>query len=192
MWEIIQGIIALFIIIDPFLSMAMFLALTKGQTRAEMKKQALTAVGVASVMLLLFLVGGLFLLNLMSISFESFKIGGGVILLMLGIRTCLGKGFATPAKYKVSIVVIGTPMLSGPGALTTIIILSQQSGIAVAAIASVVVLVLTFFILYYASYFQKWISEKMMEVFSRVMGLLLTALAVQYIVEGITMIIRGG
>ncbi len=187
--EILKAVFTLFIIIDPFLSMSMFLTLTSGHDKKFMAKQAAIAMYVAGAMLLVFLVSGKLLLDLLNINMASFKVGGGIILLLLGIRTVMGLGFGDPYKYKASIVIIGTPMLSGPGALTTVIVVSQSYGFWVAAIACVIVLVLSWIILLYAYYIQKILGYRVIEVFSRIMGLLLTTVSVQYISEGIRAII---
>jgi multiple antibiotic resistance protein len=190
LFELLQAFVALFIIIDPFLSLSVFLGLTEGLDKKQFTKQVWIAVGVAAGMLALFLVFGALILNIMHISFESFKIGGGIILLILGIRTCLGKGFQNKTGYhRTSIVVIGTPMLSGPGALTTVIVMSQSYGLFVVGLACIAVLVLTWLMLYYSQFFQRILSSQVMEIFSRIMGLLLTALGAQYIIEGIRMLI---
>lgn len=183
--NVIKAALTLFIIIDPFLSMSMFLTITSGQDKAHIRKQASTAVYVAGIMLFFFLVAGNFLLNIFKISFQSFKIGGGIILLLLGIRTILGAGFGDPYKYKPSIIIIGTPMLSGPGAMTTVIVLSQTFGALITAIACIIVLLVSWVILEYSYYIQKFLGYKVVEVLSRIMGLFLIAIAVQYVTEGI-------
>ena len=86
----IKSFIALFIIIDPFLSLAVFISLTKGMDKKELSKQAFIAVLVALGLLLIFLFSGLILLNLLGITFSSFIVAGGIILLILGVQTLFG------------------------------------------------------------------------------------------------------
>jgi multiple antibiotic resistance protein len=187
--EILYSAFMLFIIIDPFLSLSMFISLTNGHERRHIRSQAALAVFVAGAMILLFLLTGTGILDIMGVDFSSFKIGGGVILLLLGIKTVMGSGFSDPYKYKPSIVIIGTPMLSGPGALTTLIVVSGQYGFAVAAFAGIIVLGITYLLLINAYHIQRFLTYRVIEILSRIMGLLLTALAVQFIVEGIKAVI---
>lgn len=183
--EIFKAALTLFIIIDPFVSLSMFLTLTSGRDKSYVTRQASTAVYVAGMMLALFLFLGEIILDLLHISFSSFQIGGGIILLLLGIRTVMGVNFQNPYKYKTSIVIIGTPMMSGPGAMTTLVILASTYGTLVAGIATLLVLIAAWVILLYAYHIQRFVGYRVIEVFSRIMGLLLTAIAIEYIASGI-------
>lgn len=187
----IKSFVALFIIIDPFLSLAVFIALTKGMDKKEISRQAFIAVLVAFGLLLIFLFSGLLLLNLLGISFASFKVAGGVILIIMGIQTLLGIEFTKKEhNQKVAAVVIGTPLLTGPGAMTTIIILSQKYGYWPPVIASIVVLFITWLMLLFSEKISRFFGERLIEVLSRVLGLVLAAMAIEFIKDGIIEMIK--
>ncbi len=184
--EFMRSFITLFIIMDPFMSVAFFLGYSKNFDQKQKDKSILIAIGVAAFLLLVFLVMGLYLLQALNISFNGFKIAGGIILLIMGVTTVLAIDIGSKNENVSSgAILIGTPLLSGPGALTTIIILSKEYGYLVPALAAVAVLVISYVMLKFAKNMQKFIGTEVIEIMSKVMGLLLAALAVDFIHAGI-------
>jgi multiple antibiotic resistance protein len=191
--EIMKSFITLLIIIDPFVSAVFFLGQFKNKTEAEKNKAIWTAILVAGALLFLFLFTGLFLMDVLNISFNGFMVGGGIILLIMGITTVLGIELGEHhEKVSSAAILIGTPLLSGPGALTTIIILSKDYGLTIPAIAAAAVLIVSFFILKFADSVERLLGKEIIEIFSKVLGLLLAALAVDFIYSGIRGFIVGG
>ena len=191
--EILKSFITLLIIIDPFVSAVFFIGQFKNSTEKERNKAIWTAILVAAALLFIFLFTGLFLLNLLNISFNGFMVGGGIILLIMGITTVLGIEFGGHhEKVSSAAILIGTPLLSGPGALTTIIILSKDYGLWVPAVAALLVLVLSYFVLKFANSIERMLGKEIIEIFSKVLGLLLAALAVDFIYSGVRGFIVGG
>jgi len=120
-------------------------------------------------------------------------IAGGIILLFMGVTTVLAIDYASKAEQtKSAAILIGTPLLSGPGALTTIIILSNSYGYIIPGIAALAVLIVSYIILKFAHYIHRWLGTEIIEILSKVLGLLLAALAVDFIQQGIMGFIRGG
>jgi len=188
----IKSALALFVIIDPFLAAAVFISITKGMSKKEKAREAFLAAFVALGLLLIFLFSGLLVLNLLGISFGSFIVAGGIILFILGVQTLLGIEFSKKEhKSKIVAIIIGTPLLSGPGAMTTVIILSQQYGYWPPVIASILVLLVTGVILYFADAISKFFGDRLIEVLSRVLGLVLAAMAIEFIKNGIMEMIKG-
>jgi multiple antibiotic resistance protein len=190
--EILKSFIALFIIIDPFVSAAFFVGYAKDIDAKEKNKAIWTAILVASALLFIFLFTGLFLLDTLGISFNGFKVAGGVLLLIMGITSVLGIDFGNKEKnIKSAAILIGTPLLSGPGALTTIIILSKEYGQLIPGIAALGVIIVSFIILKYADKVAKILGTEMIQIFSKILGLLLAAIAVDFIYNGIKGFIIG-
>jgi len=187
----IKSFLALIVIIDPFLAAAVFVSASQGMSKKEKAKQAFIASSVALGLLLIFLFSGVIILNLLSISFGSFLVSGGVILFILGLQTLFGFEFSKQhQKGKVVAIIIGTPLLSGPGAMTTVIILSQRYGYWPPVIASVVALAFTWLILYFSDSITDFFGHRIIEVLSRVMGLVLAALGAEFIKNGVIEIIN--
>jgi len=191
--EILKSFLTLLIIIDPFVSAVFFLGQFKNATDKEKSKAIWTAILVAAALLFVFLFTGLLLLNVLNISLNGFMVGGGIILLIMGVTTVLGIEFGGHhEKISSAAILLGTPLLSGPGALTTIIILSKSYGLLIPAIAATLVLILSFVILKFADRIERLLGKEIIEIFSKVLGLLLAALAVDFIFAGIRGFIVGG
>ena len=191
MQDILPGIIysfaALFIILDPLLSVPIFAAMTKGQTTKEIHRQAFIAVAVAGGLMYLFLIFNTTIFAILGLSLPAFQIAGGTILFLLGLQEALGielgrsRGHATsPAG-----VVIGTPLLCGPGTITTVMLLSKDYGILIPFIAISLSLLATWLILYYAEGIQRVLGDVVTDIMGKVLGMLVTAIAVKIIASGI-------
>ncbi len=191
MTDLVSGVIysfaALFIILDPLLSVPIFAAMTKGQTPAEIHRQAFIAIAVAGGLMVIFLVCNTYIFDLLGLDLPSFQIAGGILLLILGIQETLGIDIgkskdhsATPAG-----VVIGTPLLCGPGAITTVMLLSNSYGILIPFIAVMLALAATWVILYYADYIQHVLGDVVTDIMGKVLGMFLAAIAIKIIWSGI-------
>ena len=193
MWsELLKSFVQLFIIIDPFVSGIFFIGFSKDMDEKEKHRALWTAISVAAGLLFLFLFIGLYLLELLNITFNGFKIAGGILLLIMGVSSVLGIELGSKKEnVKSAAILIGTPLLSGPGALTTIIILSKDYGYFIPGLAALLVLTVSFFILHYAERISKFVGTEMIQIFSKVLGLLLAALAVDFIHSGIAGFIGG-
>jgi len=185
---LLKSIIVLLVVVDPFMSAAFFAGFARNATQKQRNKAVITAVTVAGALLLVFIFTGLFLLKILGISFNGFKIAGGLILFALGATIVLGidiGGAQKSENIKSAAILIGTPLLSGPGALATAIALSKDYGMLIPTIATVVVIIISFFVLKGAFFLQRVVGNQILEVVSKVLGLLLAALAVDYIYAGI-------
>ncbi|MBW2980058.1 MarC family protein [Candidatus Woesearchaeota archaeon] len=191
--EVLKAFITLFVIMDPFAAVPMFLGLTKGLPRREVKENVINAISVAAAVLFLFLFFGLSILNLFNIGVNSFIIAGGIVLLILGIQAVLGIKFRKErvADYDVASVPLGTPLITGPGVITAVMIIVNEFGYAVAMVAAVASLLLMWSFLFFSSKIHKAIGEHWSRVLSRVMGLLVSAIAVEFIRRGMNGILGG-
>lgn len=191
MQDLLSGILysfaALFIILDPLLSVPIFAAMTKGQTTAEIHRQAFIAVAVAGGLMYLFLVFNTAIFTILGLNLPAFQIAGGIILFLLGLQEALGielghtKGPATSAAG----VVIGTPLLCGPGTITTVMLLSKEYGLVIPFAAITLSLLATWLILYYAELIQRILGNVVTDIMGKVLGMLVAAIAVKIIVSGI-------
>jgi multiple antibiotic resistance protein len=191
MQDLISGIIyafaALFIILDPLLSVPIFAAMTKGQTPKEIHKQAFIAVAVAGGLMYLFLIFNKMIFDILGLNMPSFQIAGGILLFLLGIQEALGieigrsKGPSTTAAG----VVIGTPLLCGPGTITTVMLLSKDFGALITFVAITLSLLATWLILYFSENIQRILGDVVTDIMGKVLGMLVAAIAVKIIASGI-------
>jgi multiple antibiotic resistance protein len=191
MQDLIPGIIysfaALFIILDPLLSVPIFAAMTKGQPAAEIHKQAFIAVAVAGGLMYLFLIFNKTIFDILGLNLPSFQIAGGILLFLLGIQYALGIEIGhckERAKTAVG-VVIGTPLLCGPGTITTVMLLSRDYGLLIPFIAITLSLLATWLVLYYSEFIQRILGEVVTDIMGKVLGMLVAAIAVKIIAAGV-------
>ena len=191
MQDLIPGIIfsfaALFIILDPLLSVPIFAAMTKGQTPAEIHKQAFIAVAVAGGLMYLFLIFNKMIFDILGLNIPSFQIAGGVLLFILGIQEALGVeiGHAKDHSKSAAGVVIGTPLLCGPGAITTVMLLSRDNGLLISFVAITLALIATWLVLYYSEFIQRILGDVVTDIMGKVLGMFVAAIAVKIIASGL-------
>ncbi len=185
--QFIFAFVTLFVILDPFASIPAFFMLTRKMNDDERRAVAHKAVLLAAILAFVFLFAGNLLLDKLGISLSSFKVAGGIILGIMGLETILGFSVSREKKEdKDSIaVLIATPLLTGPGMITTVIVLGQQVGQLVTAAAALLALAVAFVVLHYAPLLRNALGDRVINVFSKIMGLILLALAVEFIRTGL-------
>lgn len=190
-----------FAVIGPLDVTAMFAALTAGKPGRYRRTMARRGVLVAALILLLFGLSGELLLNSLGISLAALRAGGGVLLLLIGIdmvfRKASGASGTTDeeaeeaaAKDDISVFPIATPLIAGPGAMGAVILLMAEQqghveGQLIVLGAMLLVLVLTYLALVLSGGLTRLVGITAMHVVSRVFGVLLSALAVQFIFDGV-------
>jgi len=197
----LNAFVSLFVIIDPVALVPLFMGLTHRMTTSDRNKTASTACCISAILLLVFAFGGEILLKLMGISDAAFQIAGGFLLMIAAVEMVVahhtGMTSTTPVEEKeasssrdVTVFPLAIPLISGPGALTTVVLLMQetensffQQFIVVGIILFVIGI--TFFFLRSASFLQKILGVIGSNVITRVFGIILTALATQFIISGI-------
>ncbi|VVB67676.1 MarC family integral membrane protein [Candidatus Norongarragalina meridionalis] len=193
--QLIPAFIMLFVVMDPFSSIGPFLALTKGFKDEQRVKSANEAAVVAALLMVPFIFFGMNVLSMLGISLASFKIGGGIVLALLGLQIVLGFSLSKDEKKPTGTavaIIIATPMLTGPGVLVTVIFLKAQYGLPVAILASLISLSLSWLLIRNAHRIQQKVGSNVIEIFSKIMGLLLVALAIEFISSGIMIFAKGG
>ncbi len=195
---LIKSFVALFTIIDPIGGAPFFLSITAGYTTEERKKIAFKATLTAFITLSLFLWIGQNILSLFQISIYSFKIAGGILLFLTAIEMLFGKMRQVKSspeettkgvtKEDVSIVPLGIPYLAGPGAITTVIILGENSdplGKFMLLLILFFICSFTYFVFCRATKIFALLGELGTKALIRILGLLLATIAIEYIIHGI-------
>jgi len=189
--ELTRAFVALFIIVDPFGNIPIFVGLTEKMTVPQRKKTYNTATIVGAALLLVFAFTGQAILNIFGLSIYSFEVAGGILLLIIAIRILIS-GFHEEAESPESVgaVPIAIPLLVGPGAITTTILNFQAYGIEIAIFSVVIVLAFTWVILRFINGVYRVLGKTGSIVIARVMALLIAAIAIQYILTGVTSVIH--
>ena len=183
-----KAALALFIIVDPFGNIPIFVGLTENVQDAQKKKVYNTATIVGVILLLVFAFAGTGILTLFGLSIYSFEVAGGILLLIISIRILISGNMHENVESPESIgaVPIAIPLLVGPGAITTTIFNIQQYDTIIAILAVLVVMSITWITLRYISKVYKFLGKTGSLIIARVMALLIAAIAVQYILTGVT------
>lgn len=178
--------VALFVIMDPFGSIPIFLLATEGMGGRRVSRAAGYAVGVAALVLFFFLFLGDPLFRVLRIEFSSLRIGGGLVLGVLGMELVLGRSLLRgERKGSPALSLIGTPMLTGPGVIVSTMIFVRTYGYLPVILASLPLLASSWAVLRLSSSFHRVLGRDGIEILSRVMGLLLVTIAVDLVMGGI-------
>jgi len=188
--EILKSFLSLFVIMSAFASIPVFLSLTRKMDDKQKAQAVSYAVGIAAIVLFVFLFFGQAILSVFGIDFQSLKIAGGIVLSILGVELVLGLS-PSRKEYEFSpgVVLIGTPLLSGPGVIVTTVIFVQEYGYVITTIAALAALALSWIILWSSRYFVRLLGNYGISIISRVTGILLVAVAVEFVVAGVKAII---
>lgn len=185
--------IPIFAAVDALGNIPLFIALTHTLSRKHKQKVIRESVITASVIAVLFMFLGKLVLRVLGISVADFQIAGGVLLLVISIHLLLAgkhKGSVlSEGSQEVGVFPLGTPLVTGPAVLTMTLIMLDSFG----PLATFVSLVLNMFIVWltfrYTDVFIRWIGEAGMKAFSKIMYILLAAIAVMMMRKGISTIL---
>jgi len=184
---LIYSFSALFVILDPLLSVPIFTSMTQGQSSSEINRQALIAVAVAGFLMYLFLFFNFFIFDTLGITLASFQVAGGILLFLLGLQMALGIDIGKTKEHTPTAagVIIGTPLLCGPGTITTVLLLSEENGMIITALAIALVLAATWVVLRFSFQIQKLLGNTVTEILAKILGMLVAAIAVSIAADGI-------
>jgi multiple antibiotic resistance protein len=191
---------AIFVVVDPLAAIPFFLAMTSDQSAEQRRETARRAAIGAWLILTAFGLLGALLFRLLGISIPAFKLAGGVLLLLIAIdmiRTAPSAARITPPeveagveKEDVAIVPLAMPLLAGPGSIATVIVLMGRvqpkqwwNGLPVLAAIALVALA-TYLTLSAANRVERVLSRTGMNILERVAGMLLAAIALQFMIDG--------
>jgi multiple antibiotic resistance protein len=196
----ISAFITLFVVIDPPGCAPIYAGLTKGASTAQQRGMAIRATIIAAIILLIFALFGEQLLAALHIELDSFRIAGGLMLFWIAFEMVFEKRTqrreqraekiaATPEIEDVSVFPMAMPMLAGPGAIASIMLLmsgaegTDQTLVILGALAAV--LIITMVSLIAAGPLIRLLGDRVEAVITRLLGVLLAALAAQYVIDGL-------
>ena len=193
---------SIFFLVDPFAAIPSFLAITESAEPRRRKRMARKAAITCFIVLTSFALGGQLIFRMFGITLPAFEVAGGLILLLIGLDMLQAKRSPTQeasgdteeaaAKEDAGIVPLGIPMLAGPGAISSVMVLvgqvphlwQWQMGAILGAIA--VTALVSYWVLAGAGRVRRVMGETGIRILVRIMGLLLVALAMQFFVNGLT------
>jgi multiple antibiotic resistance protein len=207
MWEIaLPAFVTFFVIIDPIGLVPIFGSLTAGTSKSHQRQMAFKAVIVGACVLLFFALAGKIFLSAMGISIDAFKASGGILLFLIAVEMIFEKRTerrearaeavqeerddADPEFEDVSIFPLGVPMVAGPGSIATVMLaMSSNEGhmldqmAVLGALGLTLLITLVFFLV--AGPLVNKMGPSLTTAFTRILGIILAAMAMQYIIDGV-------
>ncbi len=198
---LISTFVTLFVVLDPPGMAPIFAALTERETDSYRRKLALRGTLLAGIILIGFAFVGEWVFRMLGVTIDSFRIAGGLLLFMVAVdmlfahQTPLRRTTPTETeeaiqRHDISVFPLAIPLIAGPGAMTTVVLLMQQTkddylgqGIVLAVL--ILVLALVLFALFLTTRIVRLVGFTGTNVITRVLGVILGALAVQYVMDGI-------
>ena len=201
----ISSLITFFVVIDPPGCAPIYAGLSAGASAAQKRSMAIRAVGIATAILLVFALFGEDLLKGLGISLGSFRIAGGIMLFLIALEMVFEKRTQRredraqkvaddPEVDDVSVFPMAMPMIAGPGSIASVMLLmARNDGIertVVVLAAMGTILLLTLAALLAAGPLMRVLGAKIEAVITRLLGVLLAALAVQFVIDGLQLVMR--
>src|SRR5437588_1881351 len=195
----IVALTSVFFLVDPFAALPTFLVIAADASQQERRRLAIKASITCFIVLTSFALAGSLIFRFFGITLPAFEIAGGIILILMGLEMLQGRRSAThetpgetaegASKEDAGIIPLGIPMLAGPGAISTVMVLMGPSPgwwrTVTIFIAITITSAASFLILSAAERVRQFLGETGIRILMRLMGLLLTAIAVQSIVNGL-------
>ena len=196
----LAAFVTLVVVVDPPGVVPIFVALTKDEEPARRRKILTRAVLIAFGVALFFLLAGRAVLSYLGVTVHAFAISGGILLFATAMPMLFGQrgGLQAPERRErgsmgqdISVFPLAIPMISGPGVIATILLLTSQAAgnpqrLAAVLLAITLVFLVTFVSLYLGGRLITLLGEGGVHIATRVMGIVLAALAVQYVLNGIS------
>lgn len=197
--ELWSAFVTLLVTIGPVDTAAVFTSLTKGVHHANRRSLAARAVMAAGIVLLVFAVAGNLLLMLLGVSLPAFQVAGGILLFLQALTLSFSKsGMSSISEGEhreaerpgdIAVFPLAFPLIAGPGSLSAVVLLIGRVGGLAHAIPIVLLLLLclalTFAAMLASDRLERWLGETGTDVVGRVSGVLLAALAVQFVFDGL-------
>ena len=192
----IQSFVLYFVVVDPIGSTPIFFVITKNLNIKDKIKTAVNSTIIALLVLIFFALLGNYILNHLNITFSALKIAGGIILFIVSLEMLFSKRQQRKKENtnfhsdNISVFPLAIPLLAGPAAIISVVVSVNNIGSnfinqIVGMTSLVLVMVITFIAFFIVSKFEKVVNEKVINIFSSVIAIILAGLSIQYILDGI-------
>jgi multiple antibiotic resistance protein len=190
---------SLFVIVNPIAAVPSFIAMTPRDSEEARARMARLACFVAAGVMILFAISGKWIFNMLGVTLPAFQVAGSLLMLSIALDMLRAKRSevqetpeeteAGTSKDDIAITPLGVPMLAGPGAISTSLILMRQAQTwahRILLLVSIAIIgLVSYIILRVSAHGARWLSPLALRLLTRLMGLLLAAIAVQFIIKGL-------
>lgn len=185
-----KAVVALFIVIDPLGLLPVFMVMTCNMQPKSRFRIFSKSAAVAFMLMLIIVFAGTKVLELFNITLVDFKIAGGILLLIIALKIINEAHYGVSGNGKPGVVPIAVPLIVGPGAITTTIVLIGSYGICLTLLALIITFLLMFIIFLFIEPLFKILGKTGSDVIAKLMGMLLAAIAIQFMREGLEVIVK--
>jgi multiple antibiotic resistance protein len=189
--RVLTSTIQLLAVVEPFGIIPILINLTKKMEKETSKALSKSAAVTSAILLIIFGVAGTQILSTFGITLNSFMVAGGTLLFIMSLEIIRHGELRNleSGLQGTGIVPIAFPLIAGPGAITSVIISQQKVGLIVTLLSIILVISITYLVLRSINPIYRILGNRGSEVISRIFAVILTAIAIQYIVEGLRNII---
>ncbi len=185
--DLLRATISLFAVINPIGTIPLFASITQKMQKNERDRVLKTTVVTAGALLMIFAVAGTQILSIFGITISSFMIAGGILLFVVSIELLTHGGwrFGGTVSDESGVVPLAFPLLAGPGAITTVILSFQMSGLMVTVLSIAIVIGVTYVVFFLTGTIYRILGRRGSLIITRIFAVLVAAIAVQYVVDGL-------
>lgn len=189
----IHALVGVFVIVNPFGNVPLFISLTSKLNSVERKHAIIKSVIIATAILLVFALIGKVLFDLLNVTLSSLRVAGGLLLLAIAFDMLMGKSPASKIdeseeRESIAVTPMATPLLAGPGAMSTVMILMNEAGTPVLKGSILLAILLamgaSFLILINSELVYNVIKKDGSRVLTKIMGIVLATIAIEMVVNG--------
>jgi multiple antibiotic resistance protein len=189
--NVLTSTIQLLAVVEPFGIIPILINLTKKMEKETSKALSKTAAVTSAILLMVFAIAGTQILSIFGITVNSFMVAGGALLFLVSLEI-MRHGELRNIENELQgsgVVPIAFPLIAGPGAITSVIISQQKDGTIVTLLSIIIVIGITYLVLRSINSIYRILGNRGSEIISRIFAVILAAIAIQYIVEGLRNII---
>ena len=188
--QVAKVVIALFIITDSIGNLPFFMGMTEGMASLERRKVFFSALLTGLLMILVFAVAGSLVFDLFDLTLDDVKIAGGILLLIISIEIVMRGKIGYEHKEDVGIVPLGCPLLVGPGAITTVLMMLKIYNVYAVITGVIICFLLIWLVLYFAENIFALLGRNGSLVVTKIAGIIMAAIAVRFIRQGVQVFLK--
>jgi multiple antibiotic resistance protein len=176
---------ALFVITDSLGNLPFFIGLTDGTTTAERRRINNEAILTGLILLIFFVLAGNLILDLFGMTMEDLKIGGGLLLFVIAVEILMRGKVVVEKKEDVGVVPLGCPLLVGPGAITTTLMMTRIYDLSAVALGAAICFTLIWLILFFDEKIYQILGRNGAMIITKIAAIIIAAISVNFVITGI-------
>ncbi|MFA6549172.1 MAG: MarC family protein, partial [Candidatus Margulisiibacteriota bacterium] len=179
--QVLESAVALFIITDSIGNLPFYLSLTEGTSKEEHNKVTLTAVASGLILLAVFVFAGNLFLSLFALTIDDLKIAGGILLFVIAIKILIDGKIVSEHKEDIGVVPLGIPLLVGPGAITTVLVMTKTYDFYAVCLGTLICFFLIWLVFHFGEIIFRFIGHNGSLIITKISSILIAGIAIRFI-----------